>query len=433
MRWVFCRARVIDPTTHFDGTADLVVEDGVITRLGLDAAANITAAERDTFIVDLEHRWIVPGFIDLHAHLREPGQEYKEDIDSGTRSAAAGGFTTVCVMPNTRPVNDTRAVTEMIVSKARSLGRVRVHPIGCITRGQSGRELTEMSDLRDGGCVAVSDDGRCVTDASVMRRAMEYATTFGLPIVQHAEDHALTHNAQMHEGPTATRLGLKGWPRVAEDHIVARDLMLAALTTARYHLAHASTHGSVALLREAKSRGLSVTAEVTPHHLTLTDDSVLGYRTACKVNPPLRETIDREALIDALADGTIDCVATDHAPHATIEKDTEFSAAAWGVVGLETALPLLLDLVRSGRVSLLRLFDALTTAPARAFGLELPTLKPGARADFVVIDPLRSWKIEPSRFLSKGRNTPFAGREVLGRVERTFVGGAEVHRCLRET
>jgi dihydroorotase len=327
-------------------------------------------------------------------------------------------------MPNTRPVNDNRAVTEMVVAKARSHGVVRVHPIGAITREQQGRELTEMADLREAGCVAVSDDGRCVTDAGVMRRALEYARTFDLLVIQHAEDHALTEGALMHEGPIATRMGLRGWPRVAEDHIVARDVMLAQVTGARYHLAHASTHGSVALVREAKARGLRVTAEVTPHHLTLTDEAVLGYRTACKVNPPLREAVDRDALVAALADGTIDCVATDHAPHAAAEKECEFAAAPNGMIGLETCVPLLLELVRAGRVPLLRMVDALTAAPARVAGLDAGRLAEGGTADVTVVDPERTWKVE--RFASKSRNSPFVGRELRGAIALTVVGGRVV-------
>lgn len=427
MRIVLRGGRVIDPATGLDGIADVVIEGGRIARVGPQAGAEARAEERDTRIVDCAGRWVTPGFVDLHTHLREPGEEYKEDIASGTRAAAAGGFTTVCAMPNTRPVNDNRAIAEMIVARARALGVVRVHPIGAITRGQLGRELTEMADLRDAGCVAVSDDGRCVTDAAVMRRALEYAATFDLPVVQHAEDHALTAGAQMHEGAIATRLGLKGWPRVAEDHIVARDLMLARATGARYHLAHASTAGSAALLREARSRGLRVSAEVTPHHLTLTDDAVLGYRTACKVNPPLRERGDVDALVEALADGTIDCVATDHAPHAAIEKDCEFAEARFGMVGLETCLAVLFELVHAGRVRPSRLVDALTAAPARAFGLDAGTLAVGARADVAVIDPERAWTIGAGGLRSKSRNTPFDGRTVRGVVERTLVAGAEVH------
>lgn len=425
MRIILRAGRVIDPSRGLDAISDLIVEDGLIARVGPGAADGITDT-RDTVTFDCTGRWVLPGFVDVHTHLREPGQEYKEDIVSGTRAAAAGGFTTVCAMPNTRPTNDNRAICEMLVAKAKALGVVRVHPIGAITRGLGGKELTEMADMREGGAVAVSDDGRCVDDAGVMRRALEYARTFDLTVIQHAEDHGLTQGAQMHEGRVSTRLGLKGWPRVAEDHIVARDMMLAGQTGARYHLAHASTRGAAALLREAKSRGIRVSAEVTPHHLTLTDEAVLGYRTACKVNPPLREEGDREAMVEALADGTIDCVATDHAPHAAIEKDCEFANAAFGMVGLETCLPLLLDLVRQEKLKASRLVEAMTVSPARVLDLPGGTLREGAAADITVVDPEVEWVIDPTRFRSKGRNTPFSGRTVKGRVERTLVGGRVV-------
>lgn len=419
---------MIDPSTGRDEVADVIIEGERIATVGPMAAAAIRADERDTVIIECAGRWVTPGFVDLHAHLREPGLEYKEDIASGTRAAAAGGFTTVCAMPNTKPVNDNRAITEMMVAKGRSHGIVNLHPIGAITRGLAGRELAEMADLRDAGCVAVSDDGRCVTDAGVMRRALEYARTFGLVVVQHAEDHALTAGAQMHEGRVSTRLGLKGWPRVAEDHIVARDVLLTQTTGAAYHVAHASTAGSAAIVREAKSRGLTVTAEVTPHHLTLTDEAVLGYRTHCKVNPPLREQSDVDAMIDALAEGTIDCVATDHAPHAEREKDCEFAEAPPGMLGLETCLPLLLDLVRKGRISVGRVIESLTTSPARVFGLRAPSLREGSRADVVVIDPEAGWTVHAARMQSKSKNTPFEGWAVTGRVTRTFVAGREVFR-----
>ncbi len=271
---VFRRVRAIDPGEGVDGEVDVVVERGRISRLGRDAANDLLQGER-VRVVDRPGAWLLPGLIDLHAHLREPGGEGKEDIASGLRAAAAGGFVDVCCMPNTLPVNDSRAVTEMLVDKARALGSVRLHPIGAITVGQKGLALTEMADLRDGGAVAVSDDGRCVTDSQVMRRALEYASTFGLPLIQHAEDHALTDGAQMHEGAISTRLGLRGWPRVAEDIIVARDLLLAEYTRARYHVAHVSTAGAVRLIREGKSRGIAVTAEVTPHHLLLTHEALL--------------------------------------------------------------------------------------------------------------------------------------------------------------
>ena len=416
---------MIDPSCGRDQVADVVIENGRIVAVGPGAGVKASEGDRDTRRVDCTGRWVTPGLVDIHTHLREPGQEYKEDVASGTRAAVAGGFTTVCAMPNTVPVNDTRAVTEMIVARARAHGRARVRPIGAITRGLEGKQITEMADLREAGCVGVSDDGKCVVDAGVMRRALEYARTFDLPVIQHAEDHALTQGAMMHEGAVATRLGLRGWPRIAEDHIVARDVMLAELTGARYHLAHASTRGSVALLREGKARGLRVSAEVTPHHLTLTHEAVIGYQTACKVNPPLREPEDRDALIAALADGTIDCVATDHAPHAAAEKDAEFSAAPNGMIGLETCVPLLLELVRAGKVSAARLVDALTAAPARVMGMEVGTLAVGALADVTVLDPEKRWTV--AGFASKSRNSPFVGREVQGRVTMTVVDGVVVY------
>jgi dihydroorotase len=415
--------RVLDPSRGLDSVCDVVIERGVIRAVGPGAAAS-WAPERDGRVIECAGRWVIPGLVDIHTHMREPGYEYKEDIRSGTRAAAAGGFTTVCAMPNTHPVNDNRAITEMMVAKAREAGVVRFHPIGAVTRKLEGREITEVADLREGGCVAISDDGRCVLHSGVMRRALEYARTFDVPLIQHAEDHHLTEGAQMHEGAISTRLGLKGWPRVAEDHIVARDLMLSEMTGARYHVAHISSRGAVAFVREAKSRSIRATAEVTPHHLTLTDESVLGYETACKVNPPLREAEDREALIAALADGTIDCIATDHAPHAASEKDSEFSEAPNGMIGLETALPLMLELVTAGKVRLARMIEALTIAPARVVGLPAGTLAEGAEADITIVDPEARWTVES--FASKSRNSPFVGREMRGRVVATIVRGEVV-------
>jgi dihydroorotase len=423
---VFRRVRAIDPAGALDAEVDVVVEAGRVTRVGRDAAKDLPAGER-VRVVELAGGWLLPGLVDLHAHLREPGSEGKEDVASGLRAAAAGGFTDVCCMPNTRPVNDSRVVTEMLVSRARALGTVRLHPIGAITVGQKGEQLTEMADLKDAGAVAVSDDGRCVTNSQVMRRALEYATTFDLPLIQHAEDHALTEGAQMHEGAVSTRLGLRGWPRVAEDVIVARDVLLAEYVGARYHVAHVSTMGAVRLVREAKARGATVTAEVTPHHLLLTDQALLGYDTACKVNPPLREPEDVEALRRALADGTIDCVATDHAPHGVLDKHVEMAEAAPGMIGLELCVPLLLGLVRDGVLPLGRLVDALTGAPARIVGLPPPRIRDGARADLVLVDPTARWTVDPARLLTKSRNTPFAGREVVGRVAMTVCEGRVVH------
>jgi dihydroorotase len=329
-------------------------------------------------------------------------------------------------MPNTKPVNDTRAITEMMVARAKEVGGPRLHPIGAITLGQKGQELTEMGDLKDAGAVAVSDDGRCVTSSAVMRRALEYARTFDLTVIQHAEDHALTEGAQMHEGVVSTRLGLRGWPRAAEDIIVARDVLLAEMTGARYHVAHVSSFGAIRILREAKSRGLRVTAEVTPHHLLLTDAAVLGYDTACKVNPPLRSDEDLAALRGALADGTIDAIATDHAPHSPLEKDCEFGAASPGIIGLETCFPLLLGLVRQGVLPLARLVEALTVAPARVVGLVAPSITEGVPAALTMIEPERTYKIEATRLRSKSANTPFMGHEVTGAVALTMSEGAVI-------
>jgi len=419
--------RALDPSENVDGVIDIVIEDGVITRLGPGAVTDDLRSVPDARVLSGGHLLVTPAFVDLHAHLREPGQEYKEDIFSGLSAAAKGGFAHVCAMPNTRPVNDNRAITEAIVARARALEGPALHPIGAITVGQKGSELTEMADLKEAGAVGVSDDGRCVTSSSVMRRALEYARTFDLPVIQHAEDHALTEGAQMHEGAVSTRLGLRGWPRVAEDIIVARDVLLAEATGARYHVAHVSSMGAVRILREAKSRGLHVTAEVTPHHLTLTDAAVIGYDTACKVNPPLREQADVDALRAALADGTIDAVATDHAPHSTLEKDCEFAEASPGMIGLELVVPLLLGLVNEGALPLGRLVDALTRAPARIAALESPALRVGRRAEICVIDTLRRITVRREELRSKSLNTPFLGKSFTGAVALTMAGGRIVY------
>jgi len=430
---VFRGVRAVDPSRDLgtdprSAPVDVVVEGKVITRIGPHAGDAIVKASGGSGsarvrIIEGAGSLLLPGLIDLHAHVREPGQEYKEDLRSGLAAAAAGGFTDICAMPNTRPVNDTRAITEMLVYKARAIGGTRLHPIGAITVGQKGETLTEMADLKDAGAVAVSDDGYCVTRSDVMRRALEYASTFDMPLIQHAEDHALTVDAQMHEGAVSTRLGLRGWPRVAEDVIVARDVILAEYTRARYHLAHVSTLGAVRIIREAKSRGINVTAEVTPHHLLLTDAALLGYDTACKVNPPLREDADLLALREALADGTIDCIATDHAPHSPLEKDLELSAAAPGMIGLELCIPLMLGLVDKGVLSLARVVDALTRSPARIVGLPPPQLREGAEASLTLVDPIRSWTVSPERLRTKSKNTPFLGQTVRGMVMMTLVAG----------
>jgi dihydroorotase len=422
---VFRGARVLDPSAGFDGVADVVVERGQVVRMGRDAGASLTG--EGVRVIDASGLWLAPGFIDLHVHFREPGQEYKEDLGTGLKAAAAGGFTVVCPMANTKPVNDTRAIMEMMVGRARDVGGPRVLPFGAITRKMEGKELTEMADLKEAGAIGVSDDGVCVMNAAVMRRALEYARTFDLLVSQHCEDHDLTAKADMHEGRVSTRLGLRGWPRVAEDIIVARDLLLTeAIGGARYHVAHLSSMGAVRLIREAKSRGMAVTAEVTPHHLTMTDESVLGYNTACKVNPPLRSEEDRLAVLEALKDGTIDCIATDHAPHSVLEKDCEFSEASNGINGLETTFPALLPLVKNGHLSALRLIEALSTSAARVGRLEGGSLKVGSRADLVLLDPEARWQITKEALRSRSHNTPLLNQEVVGAVRMTLVAGEVV-------
>jgi dihydroorotase len=425
---VFRRVRAVDPATSLDREVDVVVEKGVITRVGPGAADSLApkGGSDRIRVFETSGALLLPGLVDLHAHLREPGHEGKEDLKSGLAAAAAGGFTDVCAMPNTRPVNDTRMITELLVYKSRALGGSRLHPIGAITVGQKGEALTEMADLKEAGAVALSDDGRCVTRSDVMRRALEYASTFDLTIIQHAEDHALTDGAQMHEGRVSAKLGLRGWPRIAEDVIVARDVLLAEYTGAKYHVAHVSTMGAVRIIREAKARGIAVSAEVTPHHLLLTDAKLIGYDTACKVNPPLREDEDVAALREALADGTIDCIATDHAPHGILDKDCEMSEAAPGMIGLELCVPLMLMLVEKGAFSMARMVEALTRAPAKVASLPAPSIKEGARADLALVDPNRSWTIEPSRLRTKSKNTPFLGQTVKGMVLATIVGGQVV-------
>ena len=423
---VLVNGRVIDPSSGGDAVADVAIEDGRVRAVG----AGVSAALEGDHIerIDCTGRWVVPGLIDLHVHLREPGHEYKEDITSGLAAAAAGGFTRVCAMPNTTPVNDRRSITEAMLARAREVPGARLSVFGAVTVGSRGEELSEMGDLREGGAFGVSDDGVCVMNAAVMRRAMEYARTFDLLVSQHCEDHHMTAGGVMNEGPVATRLGLRGWPREAEDIIVARDLILAEMTGARYHVAHLSSRGAVRLVREAKSRGLAVTAEVTPHHLLLTDEAVVGYRTFCKVNPPLRSEEDVAAVREALADGTIDCIATDHAPHSSLEKDCELDAASFGILGLEPAVPSVLSLVRDGHLSPARLIESLTSAPAKIGALEGGSLREGGVADVTVIDPDLEWTLDASALTSKSQNTPFLGQTMRGAVTHTLVGGVAVYR-----
>ncbi|HEX3758719.1 MAG TPA: dihydroorotase [Kofleriaceae bacterium] len=409
--------RVFDPAAArpVDQAGDVRIAQGRIVEIGRGLVGGR--------ILDVRDLWIVPGLIDLHVHLREPGQEYKEDIETGTRAAAAGGFTTICCMPNTRPVNDQRTVTELIVRRAREIGAVRVRPIGAITAGLEGKALADIGDMKEGGIVAISDDGRPVMNAGLLRRALEYARTFDLPVVQHAEDLDLAEGGAMNEGAVATRIGIKGQPVCSESAMVARDLEIVEWTGARYHVAHVSTARTVALVRDAKRRGLPVTCEVTPHHLALTDEACAHYDTRTKVMPPLRTAADQEALLEGLSDGTIDCIATDHAPHSPVEKDVEFECAAPGMLGLETALPIILDFVRMGSLDERRAIAALTGAPARAFGLPGGTLAVGAVADVCVIDPERPVTITADELASKSKNTPFLGQTLAGRAVLTLVEG----------
>ena len=416
--------RVIDPASGTDGVRTVVVRDGKIAEV-----AERVERPRDARAVDARGRWVTPGFLDLHVHLREPGQEYKETVATGTRAAVAGGFTAVCAMPNTNPVNDDTAVTELVLARAAAAGLARVYPVGAISKGSKGEELAEYGELKAAGCVALSDDGKPVMSASLMRRALEYAKAFGLPLTVHEEDLHLVGKGVMHEGAAATRLGLKGIPAAAEEVMILRDLALLELTGGRLHVAHLSTAGGVRAVRDAKRRGLRVTAEVTPHHLALTDEDVAasGYSTDFKMNPPLRSAEDVRAVREGLADGTIDAIATDHAPHSSVEKDVEFDAAANGIVGLETAFPVCLALARQGVLSEKRLVEALTVGPARAFGLPGGALARGAAADVAILDPAAEWVLDPARLHSKGKNTPWKGRRLAGRCSMTIVGGRIVH------
>jgi dihydroorotase len=411
---------VIDPG-RFNGVTDVLIDEGRIVAVGPHLKVPAGATK-----IDATGRLVLPGFVDLHVHFREPGFEYKESIQSGAGAAVAGGFTSVCCMPNTYPVNDNQAITEFILDRARAAGFANVFPIGAITKGSEGKELAEIGDLRRAGCVAISDDGKPVMNSLVMRRAMEYALAFDVPVVDHCEDLHLAEGGCMNEGAISTELGLPGMPAAAEDVMVARNVALAELTGARLHLAHISTEGSVRMVREAKSRGLKVTAEACPHHFTITEEVVRGYNTYAKMNPPLRTWKDVQAIKEGLRDGTIDVIATDHAPHATQEKQLGFTEAPFGIVGLETALSLTFALVEEGVLSLESAVDKLSTAPAKVFGLAKGTLAVGADADVAIVDQQEQWEVDPAKFRSRSRNTPFAGWKVKGRVRTTIVGGRVV-------
>jgi len=415
--------RVIDPSRRTDGVADVYVVDGRIEAVGM----NITAPDAE--VIDATGRVVAPGLIDLHVHLREPGQEELETVASGAMAAAAGGFSAVCAMPNTDPVTDNQAAVGFIVRQAMRAGKARVYPIGAISLGQKGQQLAEFGEMVGAGAVAVSDDGKPVVSSQLMRTALEYAQTFGIPVADHCEDPTLSAGGGMHEGLVSTRLGLKGIPSAAEEIMVARDIILAELTGGHIHLCHMSTRGSVDLIRRAKEKGLRVTAEATPHHFALTHDRVEGYDTNAKMNPPLRESADREAIRQALKDGTIDVIASDHAPHHYDAKEREFDDAPNGIIGLETALSLALrELVGPGLLTLPELIDRMSTTAARIFRLPGGTLAVGAPADLVMFDPAARWVVEKDRIQSKSRNTPFLGETMPGVVELTLVDGQVVFR-----
>ncbi|HTC23423.1 MAG TPA: dihydroorotase [Gemmatimonadales bacterium] len=413
--------RVIDPARKLDEPADVYLLEGKVETVGRNLATPAGA-----MVVDASNQIVAPGLIDVHVHLREPGQEDIETVATGAMAAAAGGFAAVCAMPNTDPVCDNQGVVGFVKAQAQRAGKARVYPIGSISLGQKGRQLAEFGELVGAGAVAVSDDGKPVVSSHLMRTALEYARTFGIPVADHCEDPTLAGGA-MHEGLVSTRLGLKGIPAAAEEIMVARNLLLAELTGGHIHLCHMSTRGSVDLIRRAKERGVRVTAEACPHHFTLTHEACEGYDTNAKMNPPLREPEDREAIRQALRDGTIDVIATDHAPHHYDAKEREFDDAPNGIIGLETALGLAItELVKTKLLTLAQLVDRMSTKPAKVFGLPGGTLAPGSPADVTVFDPDVEWVVRPQEFFSKSRNTPFAGRRLTGRASVTIVRGQVV-------
>jgi dihydroorotase len=416
--------RVIDPASGHDGVADVALEDGKIAAVG----KGLERAGAEVF--DASGLIVSPGFIDMHVHLREPGFEHAETIETGSRAAAAGGFTSICPMPNTKPVNDSATVTTYIVEAARRNAVVNVFPIGAITKGSLGEELAAIGALREAGAVAISDDGRPVMNARVMRRAMEFARSYGIPVINHCEDLALSAGGDMHEGVESVRLGLRGIPGCSEDVMVARDILLAEYTGARYHVAHLSSRHSAAMVAFAKGKGLPVTAEATPHHLALADRDMPPYDSNFKMKPPLRSACDVDAVIEGLARGAIDAIASDHAPHAGSEKMQEFERCPFGILGLETALGVALEkLVHSGKMGLPRLVELFTTGPARILSLGRGTLEPGAPADLTIFSDRRVWTYDVNKSFSKSRNSPFHGWTMRGGPVATIVAGKVVWRA----
>ncbi len=414
--------RVVDPSQGMDGVFDLLLTDGLVAGLG----EGLEAPE-DARIIDATGLVVTPGLIDVHVHLREPGAEHKETIATGARAAAAGGFTAVCAMPNTDPPIDDPASVAFVAAVGRRANAARVYPIGAISVGQKGEQLTEIGEMAEAGAVGITDDGHPVMDSGLMRLALEYSLAFGIPVADHPEDLGLSKDGVMNEGLVSTRLGLKGKPNASEDAHIVRDLMLAKLTGGRIHLQHVSTTAGVEAIREAKADGVRVSAEATPHHLLLTDEEVEGYRTEAKMNPPLRSRKDVDAVRAGLQDGTLDIIATDHAPHHYDEKEAAFDDAPFGIVGLETCLGLILThIVSEGVIDLPTMVQRMSCTPATAYSLPGGTLEPGSPADVTVIDPEMEWVVDPSAFLSKGRNTPFGEWKLKGKARMTIVGGGVV-------
>lgn len=418
MKLLIKNGRIVDPSQNMDEISNLLIEDGKI------AAINSRLTDDEAQCLDAKGLVVVPGLIDMHVHLREPGLEAKEDIASGSRAGAAGGITTIACMPNTKPVVDNSILVSGILQRAQAEGVVNVKVIGALSKGQEGKELAEIGDMLQAGAVAISDDGHYVGNTQLLRTAMEYTGIYDVPIISHAEDEALAGEGFMHEGAVSAMLGIKGRPAVSEDVAVARDILLAEYTNTRLHIAHVSTKGAVELIRQAKKRGVKVTAEVTPHHLTLTDEAVIGFNPATKVNPPLRPAAHTEALLAGLKDGTIDMIVTDHAPHAFEEKDVEFKYAPSGFAGLETSLGVMLtDFCHTGKLTWNELVNAMSCAPAAVFGLKAGTLKTGMPADITLIDPELAWTVDSNTFYTRGKLTPFEGRQLRGKAVATIVAG----------
>ncbi len=422
--------RIIDPANRIDKKANLLVEKGKILAI-FTPRQKSPPLPKKLLSFDLKGKWLVPGLIDMHVHLREPGEEHKETIETGCRAAAAGGFTAVACMPNTNPVNDSQSVTSFILEKAED-AYARVYPVGAISKGLQGASLAGFGEMKQAGAVAVTDDGKPVTDSQLMRRALEYASSHNIMVISHSEDYTLSRNGAMNEGFTSTSLGLKGIPHIAEEIMVYRDLALAGYTGCPLHLAHISTKESISLIRLAKKKGYPVTAETAPHYFSLTEDAVKNYNSSAKMNPPLRTQQDREEVIKALNDGTIDAIATDHAPHSILEKDIEFDQAANGIIGLETAVPLALALFRKGHIDVNRLVELLSTSPAKILGISGGSLSIGAAADITVIDPEHSFILHEKDIVSKSKNSPFIGSRLQGRALLTVCGGRITHNLLSD-